>query len=156
MVTPQGVVKLLDFGLVQRTGDPDAPAGTLSYMSPEQVQALPVSASSDVFSFGSVFYEMLTGQKAFAGETPRDKLDRICGSDPPPARDARCQRLIERCLQRDPAKRPAAAEVSAELRRMQTVRPRVRTWAAVATLAVALVGFGIWSKRPPASHLEPG
>jgi serine/threonine-protein kinase len=100
-VTPDGRVKLLDFGLAkafaaERTSpeiseSPTAAAdgtrqglilGTASYMSPEQARGLPLDARSDLWSFGCLFYEMLTGRKAFDGETLSDILVAILDRDP--------------------------------------------------------------------------
>ena len=87
MVTPEGQVRILDFGLAKLTEGPigaedatltvrDASeagmiVGTIAYMSPEQAEGKPVDARSDIFSFGDVLYEMLTGRKAFSGDSTK-------------------------------------------------------------------------------------
>jgi serine/threonine protein kinase len=130
MITPQGVVKILDFGLAAigqpSAGDTSNPAnsptltisptragmimGTAAYMSPEQARGRPVDRRSDIFAFGVVFYEMLTGRQAFAGETVTDTLAAVLTKDPPldqlPASTPPgIRRLVERCLQKDVRKR---------------------------------------------------
>ncbi len=99
-VSRDGHVKVLDFGLAKRVEpvSPDAETsgpsvsgltepgtvmGTMGYMSPEQVRGLPVDHRSDVFSFGAILYEMLTGRKAFKRDTPSDTMAAIMRDDPP-------------------------------------------------------------------------
>jgi len=131
MVTDSGLVKVLDFGLAKLTdrgpasnmGDntqtiADAPLtvegsiiGTVSYMSPEQAQGKKVDTRSDIFSFGVVFYEMLTGSRAFNGDSALSTLSAILRdehrpmvelvSDVPP----QLEMLITRCLRKNPDER---------------------------------------------------
>jgi len=93
--------------LQPQTGE-GAIVGTVAYMSPEQAQGLPVDARSDIFSFGSVLYEMATGRRAFQGDTKISTLAAVINKDPEPLsaeipRDL--ERLISHCLRKDPARR---------------------------------------------------
>jgi TolB-like protein len=119
LVTQSGV-KLLDFGLAlvddnAGVGIADAPTalsvagavmGTVAYMSPEQAQGKPADARSDVFSFGLVLYELLSGRQAFAGDSAIDTMAAIV-RDQPPALDApsKLSEIVTRCLRKLPASR---------------------------------------------------
>jgi serine/threonine protein kinase len=126
-ITHDGRAKILDFGLAkvelspeaELTSSPTAEAGTLpgtvmgtmGYMSPEQVRGQPVDARSDIFSLGSVLYEMATGRRAFTRETPADTMSAILKEDPPGLSGTgieippTLQRIIEHCLEKGPAER---------------------------------------------------
>src|SRR5437868_3010086 len=133
MLRPDGYVKVLDFGLAKLTEQPaSVPAeealtkqvrtgsgmviATAAYMSPEQARGKPVDVRSDVFSLGSVFYEMVTGRKPFDGETPSDVLASILKTDPPPVAqflpDAPPEliRIVDKTLRKDREQRYQAAK----------------------------------------------
>ena len=125
-------VKLLDFGLAKLTdpADPDATKtmagtvmGTAAYMSPEQAQGLPTDARSDIFSFGLVLYELLSGRRAFAAETALATMAAIVRDEPKPL-DAppALQSIVARCLRKSPADRfPSAADLRAALEQAAAV-----------------------------------
>jgi eukaryotic-like serine/threonine-protein kinase len=103
--------KVLDFG-VARVADPDADAtrtiegaviGTPAYMSPEQAAGKPLDARSDVFSFGAVVYELLTGTRAFAGDSTAEVLSAVLRDDPAPFEaPTGLRQIVTRCLAKDP------------------------------------------------------
>jgi formylglycine-generating enzyme required for sulfatase activity/dienelactone hydrolase len=141
MVDESGLVKVLDFGLAKLAvpvfessneaatiastpaTTPGMIVGTVAYMSPEQAEGKPIDARSDVFSFGSVLYEMLTGRRAFAGGSNAALLSSVMRDDPKPLSDIKrdvppeVRQIVNRCLKKDPADRYASgAELAHELR----------------------------------------
>jgi Tol biopolymer transport system component len=128
-VTPDDVVKVLDFGLAKALeGDVSSidistsPTisrlatqagvllGTAAYMSPEQAKGKSVDRRADIWAFGCVLYEMLTGQQTFTGEAVTDTLAAVIRAEPdwsqlPPATPIRARVLLQRCLQKDPKQR---------------------------------------------------
>jgi len=125
LVTPSDVIKVLDFGLAsvenreQAAADPnDSPTltisptragvimGTAAYMSPEQARGKQADKRADIWAFGVVFYEMLTGQALFRGETVSDILVEVLGKEPDlSALPAHARYVVERCLRKDPRRR---------------------------------------------------
>ncbi len=176
MVIPEGVVKVLDFGLAampaSSAGDPSNPAnsptltisptragmilGTAAYMSPEQARGKPVDKRADIWAFGIVLYEMLTGKRLFEGETVSDTLAAVLKTEPdltqiPP----KVRRLLDACLQKDPKHRLQAIGdwrlVVEDTPPARNVRGSKLPWAAVAgVLVVALLVLGfLYFHRPP-------
>ncbi len=136
MVTPDGSVRILDFGLAKFIDTEAARSmmtatgqivGTACYLSPEQAEGKPVDARSDVFSFGVVLYEMLTGEKPFDRGSLAGTLSAILRDTPTPVRNLRpgtprkLGRIVERCLEKDREQRYAsAAELLSALSVCQT------------------------------------
>lgn len=108
LVTAKGAVKLLDFGLARVVTDSDrdvtktiegAVMGTAAYMAPEQAEGKPLDERSDVFSFGAVLYEMLSGSRAFGGNSTAQVVSAVLRDDPPPFQaPAELQRIVRKCL----------------------------------------------------------
>ena len=107
-------VKVLDFGLAKvADSDPDATRtitgtvmGTPAYMAPEQVEGRPLDERSEVFSFGALLYELLSGRRAFSGKGVADVLNAVVRAEPPAANSPPAlDRVLRRCLQKDPAQR---------------------------------------------------
>ena len=130
-MTKDGRLKILDFGLAKLTQvDPLDVAdsqlstdtaegkvvGTIGYMSPEQVRGHAVDARSDIFALGAVVYELLSGRRAFTGDTAADTMTSILTKDPEdlsrPGRvvPASLDRIVRRCLEKDPAERFQSAK----------------------------------------------
>jgi hypothetical protein len=196
LVTASGI-KLLDFGLalLKHDGQPAASEatvtisltqagtilGTAAYMSPEQAQAKPVDARSDIFSFGVVFYEMLSGRRAFTGDSPVAVLAAVL-RDQPPSLEAppAVQNIVTRCLCKAPADRfqsmtqvkdallaaisgessreVPASETGGTVRSPRFPAPRPRRfwlWGTVAAATLLLVNATLWFARMPTAPLPP-
>ena len=113
VVTADGKAKLLDFGIAklgprgsraEQTID-GAVIGTVAYMSPEQAQGRAVDARSDIFSFGALLYELLSGRRAFPGDTDAEAFGALLRDEPQPLDGSTLERVIRKCLQKDPARR---------------------------------------------------
>jgi tRNA A-37 threonylcarbamoyl transferase component Bud32/Tfp pilus assembly protein PilF len=171
IVSDAGVVKILDFGLAkveQNAVASDATVtagaqtgagtviGTAAYMSPEQAECKAVDARSDIFSIGAVFYEMLTGRRAFDGDSTAGVLSKVLRETPRGIRELRPEvpeaitRIVSRCLEKDPALRyPSGRELAGELiacRRPAGRRAMAPTsrWGIAAALVLAALGGGAW------------
>jgi eukaryotic-like serine/threonine-protein kinase len=164
-VTRSGQVKILDFGLAKlgsrglglRDGGSDARTptepgllvGTCGYMAPEQARGRPADARSDIFSMGAVLYEMLSGRRAFTGQTPADTLAALLTQDPPDISAISrpvprgLERVVRRCLERNPEERfQSARDVAFGLQAVSEAGlPSPRRRAGTATLPVALLAL---------------
>ncbi|MBL8219958.1 MAG: serine/threonine protein kinase [Bryobacterales bacterium] len=128
LIRRDGIVKVLDFGAATLLGPsdgtgqpfPGAVLGTPSYMSPEQTAGSSVDTRSDIFSFGSMLYEMAAGRKAFPGETVWDAAQAVRKMEPTPIESgppSGLARLIHQCLRKDPGQRvQSMAEVRIALK----------------------------------------
>jgi eukaryotic-like serine/threonine-protein kinase len=168
-----GTVKVLDYGLAKRpsgTGAPDLRVdpltgsgltgdgvilGTVGYMSPEQAAGRATVFASDQFSFGVILFELLTGRRPFARDTSVETLSAIIRDDPPPIRTINpavpdsLQRLVERCLAKQPQHRYTdTRQIAVELRRIREVRPDDTRDRAAPSMPPARVRFGpaVWRR----------
>jgi len=144
-----GRVKILDFGLAKRMdgggantamsatveATPTSPGsvyGTVGYMAPEQVRGQQVDGRTDLFALGAIFYEMLTGRRAFRGDTPADVQSAILSAEPEPigepirrAVSPALERVLHRMLEKDPAARPQhARDLAFDLEMASSIAPR--------------------------------
>ena len=194
-ITPEGEVKVLDFGLAKAlhdqpstaSGFADSPTyapetsptmpgvilGTAGYMSPEQARGRPVDKRSDIWSFGCMLYEMLSGAKVFPGETVTDSLGATLHKDPewgllPAETPPVLQLLLRRCLQKDRNKRlhdigDARVEIeeiisdplSSSLRFAVAEQPAVRSPRTPVTLLTDGAWTGLRHRMPAAAHRRP-
>jgi Tol biopolymer transport system component len=177
-VTPEGTVKVLDFGLAK----PSAPhgerdlvtteagrlLGTPTYMSPEQARGRPVDGRTDVWAFGCILFELLTGRRAFEGETLADVLVAVAERKPdwsalPRATPVRVRRLLERCLTKDPrARLQHVGEARIVLEDPGPVEamgndPTPSRWLVPALVALALgaVGYVLGTRGAPEVDAAP-
>jgi Tol biopolymer transport system component len=179
-ITPDGVVKVLDFGLA-KVPNPDSSSsdlsqsragaifGTAAYMSPEQARGHNVDKRADIWAFGCVLFEMLTGRVAFAGETASDTIAKILEREPdwsvlPAATPARIRRLLRRCLEKNPKQRLRdIGDVRIEMDSTDDALPRVSdeamassaraktgtTWLPWVALAAIVAAVAVWEVRRP-------
>ena len=186
-LTPEGQVKVLDFGLAKALGAPTpagesaspdssptitSPAltragtifGTAAYMAPEQIRGRTLDRRADIWAFGCVLYEMLTGAQAFHGETVSDTLAAVLKNDPewtlvPQSVPAPVTQLLRHCLARDPKERLRdIADARFLLRTVVPAPAPVRTrprWLAIAgaASAAALVAAGWYGTGPVSSSV---
>jgi len=180
-VTNEGRLKILDFGLAKLTGArvvapevqlqsfPAGPKlrailGTVEYMSPEQVRGHEADHRSDIFSAGSILYEMLAGRRPFQRDTPMETGTAILNDDPPdlpPQVSLEVDRIVRRCLEKSPERRYQSAKDLALDLEQAAVHPlrsarayAVRRWRAalillalVAAAGIAGVVAGAWAWR---------
>ncbi len=183
-ITPDGKVKVLDFGLAKALADDPVASssqhsptmsfaatragvilGTAAYMSPEQAKGKPADRRADIWAFGVVLCEMLTGRQVYGGETAAETIASVMRDDPAiPAATPSIQHLLRRCLQRDPRQRLQAigearillegGAVPAVAEAVASRAPKSNRWwmAATAALAVALLAVVALFQRRPAEE----
>jgi len=189
LITPEGAAKILDFGLAKacagettaadvadsptitaRMTEPGVILGTAAYMSPEQARGRPADKRTDIWAFGCLLFECLTGKRAFHGDTVSDTLAQILKGEPdwtalPAETPPSIATLLRRCLQKSPKSRlhdiadarleieasaAAPAETDPVFRRLSL--PRLAAGAAVILLAGIIIGRSI---LPPRKHPLP-
>jgi serine/threonine protein kinase/Tol biopolymer transport system component len=188
-VTRDGRVKILDFGLAKLARHEGVPAdaatlvsqtepgvvmGTVGYMSPEQVKGQTADHRSDLFSFGAILYEMLSGRRAFRGETSVETMSAILKEDPPELTETNrsvppaLERIVRHCLEKNPEERFQSARdvafnlqsLSGSTSQVAAIAParqpvvRVSRIAAISALSLATLAAVFWvgrSLRPTSS-----
>ena len=146
-LTKDGRLKILDFGLAKLTqGDPASSShtsmatathggteagivmGTAGYMSPEQVRGMVLDPRSDIFSFGAILYEMISGKRAFHGDTPADTMSSILKEDPPELTETNrnvspaLERIVQHCLEKNPESRfHSASDIAFDLEHLSAL-----------------------------------
>jgi serine/threonine-protein kinase len=166
LVARDGAIKIVDFGVAKLLEAP-APAGlteagavlgTPGYMSPEQLRGQPVDARSDLFSLGVVLYELFSGRRPFSGPSRADTATATLERDPAPLAGAPAwlQRVVDRCLEKDPARRyQSARELAFALesptasRKLERAPGRRRRPIGAALVLVAAVALGVVAWRWP-------
>src|SRR2546428_5538759 len=171
-ITGDGRVKILDFGLAKLTSatdgtsqtevptrkvntDPGTIMGTMGYMSPEQLKGQPADHRSDIFSFGAILYEMLSGKRAFRGDSMAETMSAILREDPPDLSETNktvspaLERVVRHCLEKNPAERFHSARDLAfaieNLSGSATISGQTATMPTIiATESTAAVGLSRW------------
>jgi eukaryotic-like serine/threonine-protein kinase len=183
MLTCDGRVKILDFGLARQdrvpgvdsttleVSQPGLILGTPGYMAPEQVRGEATDARSDLFSLGVILYEMASGKRAFSGGSSIEVMNSILKDDPPelpPASPPALDRLVRRCIEKEPARRfhsaadlgfavgsiGASSPIAAPARK----RASWRVWTAAAALCCCVaagIAYWLWVRSRAASDSRP-
>ncbi|MFZ1134623.1 MAG: protein kinase [Candidatus Korobacteraceae bacterium] len=197
-ITNDDRVKILDFGLAKMVRQPGASdlgddmtaqfateagmvLGTVGYMSPEQVRGKPAVPESDIFAFGAILYEMVSGKRAFHRDSAADTMSAILHEEPPElAETARnvpsgLERIVRHCLEKNPAQRfhsagdlafdleamtdvtssKSGVQAAAQQVRAQDFRRKLGIAALVVGLAAATAGLGWWIGRGSANTTPP-
>lgn len=164
MITSGGVVKLTDFGIAKFTGAGTSTSGlivgTPSYMSPEQAVGKPLDGRSDIFSLGSILYELLTGEKAFPGQNVTTVIYKIVHESPTPVLalqpgiDPAVEPIVLRALAKNPdARFQTCSELALALEAY--VNQAMAQQPMVGATAVAPLGDGVRPMSPSASGITP-
>jgi serine/threonine protein kinase len=159
MLRHDGFIKVLDFGLARQAGahraEDQYPAGTLGYMSPEEVLQRPITAASDIFALGIVLYELASGTNPFRGDSAGATMRLIQGLEAPPLPaegkgvPRKLGRLVRAMLSKSAEDRPAASEVALRLEAIaQPLMFRRRTVWAAALAICALGAAAVWGILP--------
>jgi serine/threonine protein kinase len=172
-VTTDGRVKILDFGLAKflredvssvasglssmTATEPGAVLGTLGYMAPEQLRGKPADARSDIFSFGAILYEMLSGKRAFRGDSAADTVSAVLRDDPPDLSvtdrtiSPGLERILRHCLEKNPEQRfQSARDLAFDLEALTGSLPApgkpgapedssLRRWISLTAMASAII-----------------
>ena len=175
-VTSEHRIKILDFGLARRESHvaaeevtnaptashqtaPNVIVGTVPYMSPEQIRGDTVDARTDIFSFGCLLYEMISGHRPFQGETSPEIMTAILKNDPPPLTNIppELQQIISHCLEKKPDNRfQSARDLEFALKTILTtssapahpnVQPRFQLSKIGIVVAIILIGLAAWFFR---------
>jgi eukaryotic-like serine/threonine-protein kinase len=193
-ITKDGRLKILDFGLAKLTqpesGDHTSlptmtqateagvVLGTMGYMSPEQVRGAAVDARSDIFSFGAILYEMISGKRAFHRDTAADTMSAILKEEPPDLSETNrnvspaLERIVQHCLEKSPEQRfHSASDIAFDLEHLSGVssttakataaaatKPHSKMLAMIAggvALAIVMLGLGWWIGRGSARVPPP-
>ena len=194
-ITPDGKIKVLDFGLAKAfAGDgsdvnlSQSPTlsmaateqgvilGTAAYMSPEQARGVTVDKRADIWAFGCVLYEMLTGRQVFKGELMSDVMASVLKSDPdykglPPAIHPQLRAVLRRCLEKEPKQRwHDVGDVRVELEQVSAdpsgtliVQPVAETlatqsklpWVAAMVVVAFIAGIAAWTLKPETEFPRP-
>lgn len=192
MITRTGLVKLLDFGLAKQNpaapgentatmalSQPGTVMGTAGYMSPEQVRAQPVDARSDIFSFGCILYEMLSGRRAFEAQSGVETMHAVLNAEPPEFEGEQSKMppalatIVRRCLEKRPEQRfQSAADLAFALRAItggwstsgvqpavSATKPRSRRWVGITAAATGSVllfaaGFFLRDRTVPRGQTQ--
>jgi hypothetical protein len=195
-LTRDGRLKILDFGLAKLKSEreesgqtdlqtvsggtqPGVVLGTMGYMAPEQVRGKTADKRSDLFAFGTILYEMLSGQRAFRGDTAADTITAILSKEPPDLSQTNREihpgldRIVRHCLEKNPEERfESARDLAFDLEALSTVSapsaatgvhalpagPSRRPWALLATAAVigaAIAAPFVYSAGKKAGFVQP-